>query len=91
MHQTNIHKLKVIVGLLIISFSSLAEIPTQLIIPEIIGNGMVLQRDTEVVVWGYTVQSRSVSINPIWASDVTILSDNEWRFNSSQETIVTRS
>ncbi len=51
-------------------------------LPSIVGDNMVLQRNSEIAVWGWATAGSTISLNPSWSTTpVTITTDDsgEWR------------
>ena len=56
------------------------DIPTTLQLPHVFGNGMVLQQNTEVAVWGWAKPDASITVVGSWGNSVntTTNSDGKW-------------
>ena len=65
--------------LLLILFASTSSF-SQVTLPKLIGDGMVLQRDTQVKIWGWASEGENISIRFIGSEYAAIADDNgEWQ------------
>lgn len=49
-------------------------------LPSVFGNGMVLQRNSTVAIWGRSDSGKSVTVTPSWGDKVTVAVENgKWR------------
>ncbi len=67
---------RIIVSLAALVFVSAAALKAEIRLPAVIGDNMVIQRDTRAALWGTAVPGRKVTVSPSWlAHPVTTVAD----------------
>ena len=56
------------------------------VLPGIFSDGMVLQKDTTVAIWGYASPNQAVHLFSSWGSNVSTISDNDGKWHANLET-----
>ena len=60
--------------------------PKNLHVPALFSDGMVIQRDTTVAIWGESTPETNVYLYPSWGKSITIKSDKDGRWETHLET-----
>ena len=60
--------------------------PKNLHVPVLFSDGMVIQRDTTVAIWGGSTPETNVYLYPSWGKSITIKSDKDGRWETYLET-----
>lgn len=71
-----------LLSLLIVNCFAVFTLHAQIILPDLVGSNMVLQRNTEVTLWGWAAPSEKISIKPSWQKksiNVVADSDGTWK------------
>ena len=60
--------------------------PKNLHVPALFSDGMVIQRDTTVAIWGESIPETNIHLYPSWGKNITVKSDKDGRWKTHLET-----